>query len=205
MNDETQISLVTYFNSVRVNPMLNIRTLPRNIAYVSTSYYSPGITTIRKCLKLNSFPNISSKMIYSHLLDKPEPKIQGRYPMYNWKYIWGNLHFKFIPVNMREIIFKYLHEILPNKCRLKQIRRSNDELCETCNVPETNIHMMYNCQDVILPKRFLLNLLSHCSVGEINLLRFMFLDISKRDKKLKKNCGYFNCNLHFICLEWTKK
>ena len=34
-------------------------------------------------------------------------------------------------------------------------------------------------------REFLRNLLTHCCVGEINLLKFMFLDISKRDKKLK--------------------
>ena len=185
MIDENQLSLVTYFNSVRVNPMINIRTLPRNVAYVSTSYYNKGITTIRKCLRLNSFPNISSRIIYSHLLVKQSPKIEEKYPIYNWKYIWRNLHFKFIQINMREVMFKYLHEILPNKCRLKQIRRSNDDLCERCVVPETNIHMIYYCQDVLLPKRFLIELLLHCCVGEINLLKFMFLDISKRNKKCK--------------------
>ena len=185
MEDENQLSLVTYFNSLRVNPMLNIRTLPINVAYVNTSYYNKGITTIRKCMRLNSFPNISSRIIYSHLLVKQMPKIQEQYPLYNWKHIWGNLQFKFIPINTREVMFKYLHEILPNKCRLKQIRRSNDDLCETCNVPETNIHMMYYCLDVMIPKRFLIRLLLHCCIGEINLLKFMFLEISKRNKKLK--------------------
>ena len=110
-------------------------------------------------------------MPYSHLLAKQPPKIQERYPLYNWKYIWRNLHFKFIPVNMRGLMFKYLHEILPNKCRLKQIRRSNDDLCESCGVPETNIHMMYLCHDIILPKSFIIRLLLHCCVGEINLLK----------------------------------
>ena len=119
MDDENQLSLVTYFNSLRVNPMLNIRTLPINVAYVNTSYYNKGITTIRKCMRLNSFPNISSRIIYSHLLVKQMPKIQEQYPLYNWKHIWGNLQFKFIPINTREVMFKYLHEILPNKCRLK--------------------------------------------------------------------------------------
>ena len=53
-----------------------------------------------------------------------------------------------IPVNMREVMFKYLHEILPNKHRLKQMRRSRDELCDSCEMPETNIHMMYCCNDI---------------------------------------------------------
>ena len=81
MEDENQLSLVSYFNSLRVNPMLNIRTLPRYVAYVNTSYYNKGIATIRKCIRLNSFPNISSKLIYSHLLVKQLPKIQEKYPL----------------------------------------------------------------------------------------------------------------------------
>ena len=183
--DTNQLSLLSYFNSVRINPLLNIRSLPENVAYVSTSYYNQGISTIRKCLKLGTFPNISSKIMYNHLLDKQPPKVQDKYPLQNWKFIWENLQFKLIPVNMREIMFKYLHEILPNKHRLKQTRRARDDLCESCDVPETNTHMMYFCKDVILPKRFLSKLLLHCCVGEINLLKFMFLDISKRNKKLK--------------------
>ena len=183
--DVNQLSLISFFNAVRVNPMVNIRTLPRNVSYTSTSYYNKGIITIRKCLKINSFPNISSKIIYGHLLDIQPPRIQDKYPLYNWKYIWKNLHFKYIPVNSREILFKYLHEILPNKHRLKQIRRSRDDLCESCEIPETNIHMVYQCTSIVRPKRFLCNLLTHCCVGEINLLKFMFLDISKRDRKLK--------------------
>ena len=167
--------------------MINIRSLPRIVAYVSTSYYNKGITTIRKCIRLNSFPNISSKIIYSHLLVKQPPKIEENYTLYNWKYIWRNLHFEYIPINMRELMFNYLHEILPNKCRLKQIRRSNDDLCESCVVPETNIHMICYCQDVILPKRFLTKLLLHSCVGEIILLKFMFSDISKRHKKFKNS------------------
>ena len=123
--------------------------------------------------------------MYSLLLDKKPPKIEDKYPLHNWNNIWENLHFKFIPIRSREIMFKYIHEILPNKCRLKQIRRANDDLCESCDVPETNVHMLYHCEDVILPKTFLLNLLIYCRVGEVNLLRFLFLDISKRNKKLK--------------------
>ena len=44
---------------------------------------------------------------------------------------------------------------------------------------------MYYCLDVMIPKRFLIRLLLHCCIGEINLLKFMFLEISKRNKKLK--------------------
>ena len=65
------------------------------------------------------------------------------YPLHNWGNIWKNLHFRYIPVNTREILYKYINEISTNKHRLKQIRRSVDDLCEHCNIPKTNIHMLY--------------------------------------------------------------
>ena len=119
-------------------------------------------------------------------MNHPVPKIQEKYPLHNWKGIWKNLQFKYILVNVREVLFKYIHEILPNKHRLKQIRRSIDDLCENCNRPETNIHMVYYCRNIESPKRLLENLLTHCDTGEYNLLKLFFLDISKREKK-KRN------------------
>ena len=73
--DINQFSLITFYNAVRVNPFINIRTLPRNVSYTSTPYYNKGILTIRKCLKMNTFPNISSKQKYSHLLEIHPPRI----------------------------------------------------------------------------------------------------------------------------------
>ena len=92
---------------------------------------------------------------------------------------------KYISVNSGDFLFKYLHEILPNKHRLKQMIRSRDDLCESCEMTKTNIHMVYYCTSIVRPKCFLCNLLTHCNVGEINLLKFMFLDKSKRHKKLQ--------------------
>merc|ERR1712240_220654 len=186
LGNEDQTSLIAYYNAIRLNPLVNINTLPRNVSFTSTPFYDKGISTIRKCLKINSFPNISSKITYVHIMNHPVPKIQEKYPLHNWKGIWKNLQFKYIPVNVREVLFKYIHEILPNKHRLKQIRRSIDDLCGNCNRPETNIHMVYYCRGIELPKRLFENLLTHCDTGEYNLLKLFFLDISKREKK-KKN------------------
>ena len=76
-----------------------------------------------------------------------------------------------MPVNTREIIFKYIHEILPNKSRLKRIRSSTDDLCESCNRPKANIYMVYYCKDIEGSKMFLENMLTHCCVEEYNLLK----------------------------------
>ena len=31
----------------------------------------------------------------------------------------GKLHFKYLTLNMREVVFKFFHRVLPNKHRLK--------------------------------------------------------------------------------------
>ena len=46
--------------------------------------------------------------------------------------------------------------------------------------------MVYYCKEIESPKRFLEYMLNHCCIGEYNLLKLFFLDISKRDKK-KRN------------------
>ena len=136
--DEVQNSLLCYYIAMRLNPIFNIRSLPANICTLNTPYFEEGIGVIRNLLHINGFPNIVSKTAYAYLLGRNPPKVQENYQFSNWKNIWTNLNFKYIPIRSREILFKYLHGILPNKCRLKQIRRSDSDLCDSCTVPETN-------------------------------------------------------------------
>ena len=42
--------------------------------------------------------------------------------------------------------------------------------------------LVHYCKGIEVPKRFLENMLTHCCVGEYNLLKLFFLDISKREK-----------------------
>ena len=137
MNKETGHAFYQQCHISDIRCSKYIRSLHRNVSYTSTSYYNKGIITIRKCLKINSFPNISSKIIYGHLLDIQPPRIQDNYPLYNWKYIWKNLH------------FKYLHENLSNKHILKQIKRSRDDLCEMLNLHTYGV--LYYCTIIVRP------------------------------------------------------
>ena len=82
LGNEDQTSLIAYYNAIRLNPLVKINTLPRNVSFTSTPFYDKGISTIRKCLKMNSFPNISSKMTYVHIMNQPVPKFQEKYPLY---------------------------------------------------------------------------------------------------------------------------
>ena len=49
-------------------------------------------------------------------------------------------------LNEREMMYKYLHEILPTKKRLKDIRRIADSTCEYCAQEESNIHFVFQCE-----------------------------------------------------------
>ena len=40
------------------------------------------------------FPNVTGKDIYKVFLNKVTPEIETKYPLYNWKKIWQNIHCK---------------------------------------------------------------------------------------------------------------
>ena len=98
-------------------------------------------------LHISGFPDVSPKIAYEHLLERNPPLIQQKIQLSNWKKIWSNLNFKYISVRTRDVLFQYLHGILPNKHRLKQIR-SVSYLCDYFYVPETNKHRMFKCQEI---------------------------------------------------------
>ena len=183
--DEKQNSLLVYYTAMRLNPIFNIRSLPLNICTIKTPYIEEGIGVIRNMLHIRGFPNISSKVAYDYLLERYPPTIQQKYQFSNWKNIWHNMNFKYIPIRTRDILFKYLHGILPNKHRLKQIRIAGSDLCESCNVPETNKHMVYQCQEISDAKDFLIRLLGHFEFYNVNMAQLILLDIPKIKKQNK--------------------
>ena len=119
------------------------------------------------------------------MLGRNPPKVQENYQFSNWINIWNNINFKYIPIRSREIIFKYLHGILPNKYRLRQIRISDSDLCDVCNVPETNKHMVYQCREISEVKHFLVRLLEYFEFSNVNMINLLLLDIPNIGKKHK--------------------
>ena len=193
--DESQNSLICYYIATRLNPIFNIRSLPANISMLNTPYFEEGIGVIRNMMHMNGFPNIISKTTYIYLLGKSPPKVQEYYQFSNWKNIWNNVNFKYIPIRSREIVFKYLHRILPNKCRLKQIRRSGSDLCDICNVPETNKHMVYQCREISEVKHFLVRLLDYFEFSNVDMIKLFLLDIPNIGKQ-RKNTVIFVTSLY---------
>ena len=89
-------------------------------------------------------------------------------------------------LNEREIIYKYLHEILPTKKRLKDIRRIADSTCEYCTQEESNIHFVFQCEHYSAVVIWFINILERfCGIRNPQLMKLSFLDMPKINRKCK--------------------
>ena len=178
--------LVQYYNDIRVARLLNRTSNIVQVSYIGTEYYREIIPIMQKCTNINGFPNITSKSIYENIIPKHKPSIESLYGLYNWESIWENVPSKFIMLNERETIYKFLHEILPTKKRLKDIRRIPSSICDFCTHEESNMHVVYQCErykDVVTWFKNILE--KFCGIRNPQLLRLSFLEIPKVDRKCK--------------------
>ena len=150
--------------------------------------YSSLVRYVKNCKDMPNFPLLKSKTIYEQILPKTRPTVESKYPLYNWPLIWENISCKFIPAGDRDILYRYIHEILPNKKRLKDMRITHDSVCEQCNCneEESNIHMVYFCKKisplVLWLRRILDNFCNFQRYPIISLLYFDMPDVSKKVK-----------------------
>ena len=197
-------SLVKYYCALQINPLLRIRDLPHIVSYVIAPFYASGIDTIRNCCKMRNFPNITSCNIYEHILIKQKPRVEEQYSLFNWKIIWENVAFKFICSDDRSIVFKYIHEILPNKLRLYNIKRSPSPNCDTCNKEENNLHMMYYCDENKILVYFLRELLQKVVLrNDLSLVKLLFLDTTTLRERDRNSVVALVTN--YICTVWYNR
>ena len=77
------------------------------------------------------------------------------------------------------VCYKFLYEALPTrkKLRVMNIPGVDNDLCPTCQISETNMHLFYFCNKIKLLYRFMLRLCEITSNKEINdPLCFIFFD-----------------------------
>ena len=178
--------LVNYYTDMRIAQLLNRTSNLEQVSYIGTEYYREIIPIVQKCTKIQGFPHISAKLIYQQIRPKCRPTIESLYGLYNWGSIWKSISSAFVVLNEREILFKYLHEILPTNKRLKDIRRKASSTCDYCTQEETNIHFVYQCEryyDVIQWFRGILQ--KFCGLRNPQFIKLSFLDTPKVNKKYK--------------------
>ena len=127
-----------------------------------------------------------------------------KYLLFNWEKIWENVAFKYINSDDRCVVFKYLHEILPNKLRLYIIRRSLTLNCDICNLEENNMHMFYYCKDIKVLVQFLKVLLQKClNTTYFSLVRLLFLDTPGLNNKYSNTVTAIVTS--YICTIWYNR
>ena len=177
----------------RVSNIFNITNPPRNSSRVNASYYEFSVDTIKKCKDHKKFPNLKPKDIYEILVPQVKPDIEDLYHIYDWKNIWMHLNFRYMNLYDRNIMFKYIYEILPTNKRLAQIKRgeSRSPNCEVCNVEESNVHKFLYCSQVQECIRWMRKLIFYISgVNFESMLKVMMLDIPKIEER----------NVNSLCL-----
>ena len=124
----------------------------------------------RNIMHIRKFPNVTNKDIYNALGKFSSSYIEQKYPLFKWKNIWVNLHVKYIDKYDRMVSYKFLYEALPTRKKLNvmNIPGIDDDLCPTCQISETNMHLLYFCNKIKSLYRFMVRLCEIACNKEIN-------------------------------------
>ena len=198
--DSKKNDLIQYYMAVRLNAMFGISTLPSKFCYNATIYYEWCMDVIKKCRQLNSFPNVKPKEIYGIIFLITQPNVEKLYINFNWKNIWKNLNFKYINIYDRHILYKYIHEILPNNKKLYNMGSRISPNCEICELEETNIHMFLYCYKVQSCVDLVYRILYYfCNMNfKDHLLKLLFFEFPRVDKRIQNTIcitmsSYISC------------
>ena len=200
MNENGILYMIDYYNYIRTNRLLNVTSNSIHHSFVGTVYYRETISIVQKCTHIRKFPNISAKIIYKEIMPKNKPIIEESYGLYNWKQIWNNLASNLILHTERETLFKYLHEILPTKKRLKDIRYIPSATCDHCPQEESNIHVVYQCSKYKEVSVWFSNILKKLAdIDDPQFIRLSFMEIPKMDIKAK-NAAIFMLSTYIVSM-----
>ena len=177
--DET---LLKYFCAMRLNPLFNIRILPKNAAFLCPKFLNDTVIEVRKLTRIKNFPNINSGDIYQNNLQQVQLNVD-RYILLNKELSFKHMNFKYINIREREIIFKVLHGILTTKQRLHQIKKIDSPLCTLCNVNESITHMFCECikvKNVMLYYKKILEFI--CNIRISSMSKLIYFDIKNENR-----------------------
>ena len=117
------------------------------------------------------------------LLPECKPLVNNRQNR-NWEQVWRNLTFRYINIHEREIVFKFIHGILPTRARLFQIKRKDCPLFSLCNVPDDNMLMFIECKNKENILKYFKEILSRiCDFCHTDINKTLYLYIKPKNKK----------------------
>ena len=203
-NSDSQ-SLIKYYVGKELSEILGIRHGQVNrIRVQAPKYYKYALDIIKKFTSHKDFPKLNSKLIY---MLKPDviSNIEGKNPGYDWGNIWKCVACKFMNVNDRPIVYKYVHEVIPTNKKLFQIRARDNPNCDHCNIEDSKIHRFYECplmQECLNWIRRLILYLCGMNTNQESLYGFMTFDVPKVNIKVKNtiiiimssyvSCAWYN-------------
>lgn len=166
-------------------------------------FYSFALDLVNKCVDCPKFPMIPNKILYHYWLVKVPVTVEEKYPLFHWKSVWSNFHdCKFISLFDKEIIYKYLHNVLMVKQRLYTFKLSESSLCELCKEEESAIHLFYFCMRSRPVFDWLLEQIETiCQFKPKENIRFLYFDIDCKDLHVKNICILFLCS--YIISIWS--
>jgi hypothetical protein len=78
-------------------------------------------------------------------IQKRTPRIQCKQPAHQWGRIWRNISRKHLTSVIRSTWFRTVHDIIPTKARLYNIRLRETPRCMTCGQTDTILHRVLSC------------------------------------------------------------
>ena len=186
-NKITGYELLIYYCKMRSSYLIETENI-NDIAILSTPYYNEVIITLRKVIKMENYPEVKAKHIYWYLINSEgyAPKVVENYPLFDWDRIWENVNNKLIDTYDREILYKYVHEVLATRDRLYMMNISTNRECGYCKEPESVMHIMYFCKyNMNVLSWFSKLLMDLCNIKTKSILKILKLEFeaySSRDR-----------------------
>ena len=125
------------------------------------------------------------------------------YPLHKWNSIWKNINSKYIDKIDRVVCYKFIHNVLPTKKKLKAMNVTgiDSDLCNICNEPESNMHLVYFCKKVRGLYRVAQKICENiCKRKSVDPFAFIFFDF-RVSKHLESIFSLVNSS--YIGMVWT--
>ena len=202
--DSSITFMVDFYSFIRIGQLFNKLDDPGNVSYAGTIYYQQIIEIIQKCIHVKGFPRLNANEIYHNILSKSRPTIEVNHPVHQRKNIWTSLSTKIILPKERDTLLKFLHNVLPTKVRLKQMKRIHCSKCEYCGQEETNTHIVYHYPMVKEVVQWFTNIINnYCNLNIPDFSSLLYLEIPKLERRVKNTC-IFLISTYVVCM-WHMK